>query len=204
MRDVTNRRWNLALCTLALLVAAPASASGANPADPLDFVKARYAELNEIVAKYPEKARMQQGIRDVMETLVDYPELSRRTLADQWGKLKKKEQAEFVAEFKKMIQRSYVKRFDAGRKFTIDYTGEKRIDAEGNVTVPSVIRSGRSEAKVEYVLRPRGGSWLAFDVVIDDVSMIRNYRKQFHDILARDGFPGLMDRLRRKNAKSEE
>jgi phospholipid transport system substrate-binding protein len=192
------------LATMAVLIGLPWSAAAANPGDPLDFVKARYTELQEVVKKFPEKAPMQKGIRDVMETFVDYPELSRRTLADQWAKLKKKEQTDFVAEFKKMIQRSYVKRFDPGTVFTIDYAGDKRTDAEGSVTVPSTIRSGRSEAKVEYVLRTLAGKWLAFDVVIDDVSMVRNYRKQFHDIMVKEGFPGLMERLRKKNAAAQE
>lgn len=199
-----TRRTRTMLATLALLIAAPHAAAAANPGDPLDFVKARYADLQSVVKKFPEKARMQQGIRDVMETFVDYGELSKRTLADQWEKLSKKQQADFVAEFKKMIQRTYVKRFDAGKEFTIDYTGEKRTEADGTVTVPSTIRSGRSEAKVEYALRTAAGKWLAFDVVIDDVSMVRNYRKQFHDIMSKDGFPGLMDRIRKKNAAAQE
>jgi phospholipid transport system substrate-binding protein len=196
------RTTTMAILALALL--APLRGAAAAPGTPLDFVRARYAELLDVAKKHPEKAGLQQGIRDVMETFVDYAELSRRTLADRWDGLKKKEQADFIAEFKKMIQRSYVKRFDPGTTFTIDYAEAARTEADGTVTVPSVIRSGRSEAKVEYALRDKGGRWWAFDVVIDDVSMVRNYRKQFHDILQKEGFPGLMDRLRKKNAKTEE
>ncbi len=197
-------RTKATLATLAIVVGIPWSAAAANPGDPQEFVKARYNELQDIVKKFPDKAPMQKGIRDVMETFVDYPELSRRTLADQWEKLKKKEQTDFVGEFKKMIQRSYVKRFEPGTVFTIDYAGDRRTEADGSVTVPSTIHSGRSEAKVEYVLRTLAGKWVAFDVVIDDVSMIRNYRKQFHDILQKEGFPGLMGRLRKKNTASLE
>ena len=192
---------------LALVLMGPASiASAAAPAstDPLDFVKQRYEELQSVVKKFPEKDKMQQGIREVMERFVDYPELSRRTLADQWDKLAKGQRSEFVGEFKKMIQRSYVKRFDPGIVFTIDYTGERRAETDGAVTIPSIIRSGRSEAKVEYTVRTVSGKWLAFDVVVDDVSMVRTYRKQFHDIILKDGFKGLLERLRKRNAASQE
>ena len=198
------RHTKALLTVTAIMVCVPCSALAASPVGPTDFVKARYAELQDVVKKFPEKATMQKGIRDVMETFVDYAELSKRTLADQWAKLKKKDQTDFVAEFKKMIQRSYVKRFDPGTVFTIDYSGSLRTDADGSVTVPSTIHSGRSEAKVEYVLRTQAGKWLAYDVVIDDVSMIRNYRKQFYDIMQKDGFTGLMERLRKKNAAAQE
>ena len=192
------------ILVLAILLAIPAAAYGTEPGAAGEFVKTRYFELLGVVKKFPEKARMQQGIRDVMETFVDYPELSKRTLADQWQKLSRKQQSDFVLEFKRMIQRSYVKHFDPGKEFTIDYPGGERSDPDGSVTVPSVIRSGRSEAKVEYVLRSQSGRWLACDVVIDDVSMVRNYRKQFHDIVEKNGFQGLMERLRKKNSASQE
>jgi phospholipid transport system substrate-binding protein len=192
---------------MALLAAAaviPARAGAAGPGTPMDFVKAKQAELQALAAKTPDKAVLHQGIRDVMESFVDYGELSKRTLADRWATLKKKEQADFTAEFKQMIQRSYVKRFEPGTNFNIVYEPDVRTEEDGAVTVGSTIQSGRSEAKVEYVLKDRSGRWWAFDVVIDDVSMVRNYRKQFHDIWAKEGFPGLMARLRKKNAARAE
>lgn len=192
------------VAVLAAAAVIPARAGAAGPLGPLDFVKGKQAELQALVAKQADKAALHASIRDVMETFVDYAELSKRTLADRWANLKKKEQADFTAEFKQMIQRSYVKRFDPGKTVDIEYTGETRPEADGAVAVASVVKSGRSEAKVEYVLREKAGRWWAFDVVIDDVSMVRNYRKQFNDILAKEGFPGLMDRLRKKNAARAE
>jgi phospholipid transport system substrate-binding protein len=146
---------------------------------------------------------MQQGIRDVMETFIDYRELGRRTLVGEWDGLKKKQQDDFVGEFKKMIQRTYVRRFDPEREVTIEYVGTG-TDPDGSATVNSIVHSGRSEARVEYRFIRKTGDWWACDVVIDDVSMVQNYRKQFHDIIAKSGFPGLMDRIRKKNAKAVE
>lgn len=184
---------------LVLAVAAPARGETA-----LEFVQARHADLQRLVERIPEKEALQEEIRKVMDTFVDYQELSRRTLAGHWDSLKPKDRKAFQQEFQKMVQRSYVRRFDPGKAFTIEY-GETISEGEdGGTVVPSTIRAGRSEARVDYVLHRKGGAWWAFDVVIDEVSMVRNYRKQFHDILQKEGFSGLMDRLRKKNARAQE
>lgn len=176
----------------------------AAPGDPIDLIRAKYAEIEDVVARNPERAAMQAGIRTVMETFVDYRELAKRALAGQWDRLDEKGRAEFVDEFKKMIQRTYVKRFNPNKKVAIEYHGKPEPQKDGSVLVRTTVRSGRSEARVDYLFHPRGGQWWAFDVIIDDVSMVKNYRKQFHDILQRDGYDGLMERIRKKNAKAQD
>ncbi len=174
----------------------------AAPADPIALIQGKYAEIEDVVAKNPEREAMQAGIRRVMDTFVDYEELGRRTLAGQWEKLDKKQRAEFVDEFKKMIQRTYVKRFNPDKKVEIEYHGGPQPQKDGGVLVATTVRSGRSEARVDYLFHKRANQWWAYDVIIDDVSMVKNYRKQFHDIMQREGFDGLMERIRKKNAKA--
>jgi phospholipid transport system substrate-binding protein len=180
----------------------PAAAAGA-PADPLDFVKKKYTEIQDLVKRYPKKADLHQAIRDVMETFVDYRELSKRTLPGEWDKLKKKQQDEFIAEFKQMIQRTYVKRFNPEKEVRIDYKDSSVTD-DGSAVVRSIVHSGKSEAAVDYRFHKQRGDWWAYDVVIDDVSMVQNYRKQFHDIVQKSGWDGLMAKIRKKNAKAQE
>ena len=187
---------------VAAVLALPAGA-GAAPSDPLEYVRTKYAEIQAVVKKFPEKEAMQQGIRDVMETFVDYRELSKRTLPDSWDKLAKKQQDGFVDEFKKMIQRTYVRRFNPNKEVAVEYKGAT-TEADGTSTVNSIVHSGRSEARVDYRFHKKGAQLWAFDVVIDDVSMVKNYRKQFHDIMAKSNFDGLMDKIRKRNAKAQE
>ncbi len=188
--------------TISLLVTAFAAEGNTAPADPISLIKAKYAEIEDVVARNPEQAPMRAGIRQVMDTFVDYRELGRRTLAGEWDRLDKRQRDEFVEEFKKMIQRTYVKRFNPNKKVEIEYHGTPERQKDGSVLVATTVRSGRSEARVDYLFHRRANRWWAFDVIIDDVSMVKNYRKQFHDIVRRDGFDGLMERIRRKNAKA--
>lgn len=196
-------RWMVAIAVAAI----PASVAARTGDDPLALVKAKYDEIQAVVKKYPEKAAMQKGIKDVMETFVDYKELGKRTLMPHWDKLKRAEQDDFVKEFKQMIQRTYVKRFDPDKEVRIEYKGDAVMAGDGTATVDSVVHSGRSEARVVYRFHKAGGKWMAFDVAIDDVSMVQNYRKQFHDIMTKNapnGYPELMKKIRNKNAKAQE
>ncbi len=192
----------LAGWTLSVLFATLAVPGRAAPADPIPLIKAKYAEIEVVVARNPDRSALHAGIREVMDTFVDYRELGRRALAGEWDKLDERRRAEFVDEFKKMIQRTYVKRFNPNKKVEIEYHGEPERRKDGTVLVKTTVHSGRSEARVDYLFHRRAHRWWAFDVIIDDVSMVKNYRKQFHDIVQRDGFDGLMERIRRKNAKA--
>ena len=210
---------SLAPLVAILLVSPPALGS---PSDPIDVVKFKYQEITSVVDRNPERAAMDKGIREVLDTFVDYRELSRRTLADHWEGLKRKQQGDFVDVFKLMIQRSYVRKFNPNKQVRIEYRGGTTFAPDGTATVSTVVHSGKSEARVDYLFHRLGGakkddalkdagkdtskdtSWWSFDVVIDDVSMVKNYRKQFHDIWDKEGFDGLMKRIRKKNAASAE
>lgn len=172
------------------------------PGGPIELIQAKYGEIQQVVSANPEKEPMQAGIRAIMDTFVDYRELGRRALDRQWDKLNDKQRNEFVEEFKKMIQRTYVKRFNPNKKVEIEYHGDPEKQRDGTWLVKTTVRSGRSEARVDYLFLQRDKRWWAFDVIIDGVSMVKNYRKQFSEIMKREGFDGLMERIRKKNAKA--
>jgi len=83
------------------------------------------------------------------------------------------------------------------------YLGEKARD--GDLLVSTEVhakRKGRPyTVAVDYVLRKDGAGWRAFDVATDGVGLVENYRAQFNKIIAKDGFAGLLDRMRKKKAQ---
>lgn len=180
-----------------------ASSAVAAPKDPTDLVRERYARIQKVVDRNPGKAAMRKGIRKVMDTFVDFEELGRRTLKGNWEGLKRRQRKQFVKGFKQMIQRTYVKRFNPNRKVRIEYRGAAEMKDDGTASVYTIVRSGKSEAKVDYRFHRVKRKWKAFDVIIDDVSQVKNYRKQFHRIMKKDGFDGLMAKIRKKNDKEK-
>lgn len=206
--EVTMRPANILTAVFTFLVLASATA-GAVPLasnaagagdDPRALLNGKYAEIQVLVQQATSRDELQGKVRALMDSYVDYAELGRQCLGETWATLKPADQTAYLAEFKQMIQRSYVKRFDAKKTFTVEFRGDtERNGAEARVA--SVIRTGKSEAEVDYVLRqqPKGG-WMAVDVAIDEVSWMRSYRKQFRTIVERDGFPALLAKLKKKNA----
>ena len=174
--------------------------------DPLQILKEKYQEFREVIKKYgKDEHKMRQKLREVMDTFVDFRELSKRTLPGTWDKLKPEEKKEFVAEFKKMIQRSYLKKFHADQKFTIEYNTKTKFNKKDRTAyVSTTIKAGKSEAKVDYSFYKNKGKWWAYDVIIDDISMMKKYRRQFVRIIRKSGFEVLLNKIKRRNKIREE
>lgn len=166
---------------------------------PIRLLNVKYAQMKKIIKKYPKQNEMRNQLRQVMETFIDYGELSRLTLPGTWKKLKRKQRREFTDQFKQMIQRTYVNKFNANRKFSITYNGKVVYKKHGKAFVSTTIHSGRSEAKVDYSFRKKRGKWWAFDVIIDDISLMKKYRRQFVRIVRRDGFDALLTKISKRN-----
>jgi phospholipid transport system substrate-binding protein len=190
----------------AMLILAISPTASASPVAPglMKAIEGRYDDMLKAVRSTDDKEAQRTGLRKAMDAFVDFDEMGRRTMAGTWDSLNAKQRKAFIAEFKQLIQRTYVRRFDAEQQFEVEYKGEPETEPDGAFLVHSIIRAGRSEVNVDYRFHRKGKAWWAFDVVIDDVSMIRNYRKQFHDIQAKEGFDGLMARLVKRNREQAE
>jgi|GEM_PF-1785963 len=178
-----------------LLTAVPTQASPAK-----DFISAKHKKLDEITAKSTTVDAMRDKIRKEMDGFVDYEEMSRLTLPTQWEGLDAAKRKEFTDLFKKMIQKTYVKRFEPQKSLHIEYQGEETL-GDGRMKVKSIIKSGRSSADVHYLMRERGGRFWVHDIVIDDASQVQNYRRQFKKLVDKEGWSGLIARMKKNVAK---
>jgi phospholipid transport system substrate-binding protein len=188
---------------LTLAVSIISATANAAPASPVDVVRDKYTDIKTFIGQSKDRPALEKRIRELMDSFVDYAELGKRTLPSNWASLKPKDQQRFVDQFKKMIQRSYVKKFNPDTVFTVDLNPATETAPDGSVVVKSTIHSGKSEASVNYAFHQGKGRWFAHDVVIDDISMVKNYRKQFNDIITKDGFEGLMTKLEKKNREAD-
>lgn len=146
-------------------------------------------------------AKVTTSVRDFL----DIDELGKRAMANQWSKLKPEQQKQFLDTLRALIEDNYVRGLRANLEYTVDYTGES-TDKDGNTIVATTIntkRHGRPyKIEVDYVLKKDGDKLKAWDVKTDGVGLVENYKTQFDTIIGKEGFDGLIARMKKKQASA--
>jgi phospholipid transport system substrate-binding protein len=134
---------------------------------------------------------------------LDVDELGKRALVDHWTKLTAAQQKEFLELLRGLIEDNYVKGLRANLEYKVVYKGETE-QADGTRLVKTEIKTKRRgrpyTIKVDYVLQKSGSTWKCYDVVTDGVGLVENYRAQFDKIIGKDGFDGLLAKMKKKRA----
>jgi phospholipid transport system substrate-binding protein len=137
-------------------------------------------------------------IRKIINEVFDYKELSQRTLGRDWKKFKPEQQTEFIDLFSKLLENVYADRILAYTHEKIEFGKETELK-KGRVEVESyIITLDNTKVPLFYRMSNRTGQWRVYDVVIEGVSMIKNYRGQFRQILSKKKPEDLLQTLREK------
>jgi phospholipid transport system substrate-binding protein len=137
-------------------------------------------------------------IGEEIEQVFDFRELSRRTVGKQWRKMSPEQQTEFVELFKKLLQGVYADRLLAYSDQKIIFDKEVMLK-KGRAEVQSYLQtSDGKKIPMFYRLTDKSGNWKAYDIIIEGVSMVKNYRTQFREIIAKDSPEKLLEVLRSK------
>lgn len=137
-------------------------------------------------------------IRRIARELFDFDEISRRALSRHWAPRTPDEQAEFVALFSDLLERSYMNRIEAYAGEKISFTAEA-LDGSFATVRSKVVTQRRSETALDYRMHVRAGHWQVYDVLIDGVSFVSTYRSQFDRVIQAESYGALVERLRKKN-----
>lgn len=138
-------------------------------------------------------------LRAIILPRFDFTEMARRSLGADWGRLQGREQ-EFVAAFIQFAESSYTNALGAYRGEKMNY-GRETIDKDMAEVYTEVVGSSGEATPIVYKMRLVGGDWKVYDVVIDDVGIVGNFRSQFARILKNDSLDGLMAKMRAKSAQ---
>jgi phospholipid transport system substrate-binding protein len=147
-----------------------------------------------------EERRLAAELRAKLKTFLDVDELGRRALIDHWGSLDAKQRSEFTSILGELVEASYLKALRNQVQYQVRYVSEKAKG--GDLVVATEVdieqKNGRQALSIDYVLRRDGERFRAFDVVTDGVGLVENYRAQFNKIIAKEGIPGLLSRMKKK------
>ena len=194
-----NKRFMGLFLILAICLMLPLQSYAATPKETVEKgVNNLLKTLGDPAFKAQTKDQQIATLGTEIEKVFDFTELSKRTLGRDWKKMSAAQQTEFVKLFKELLQGVYADRL-------LEYSDQKVIfDKEialkkGRAEVQSYLQtSDGKKIPLFYRLTDKGGSWKVYDVIIEGVSMGKNYRTQFRKILAKDSPDKLLEILRDK------
>ena len=187
---------------MASLILAVGVAGGVWAGMPADQVRLQIERIVKVLADPGLKRPGHEHVRHaavgkIVEETFDLGEMTRRTLGPHWQSLTEAERAEFVTLFGDLLDRAYFTRIAA-------YNGEKitvladSIDGDLATVRTRIVTQQGTEVPVDYRMLRRGDRWVVYDVSIEGVSLVANYRAQFNRIIQTSSYQALVDKLKAK------
>ncbi len=197
-----NKRYTGVILILAIFFVIPLQGWAATPKETVETgVNQVIATLGDPAFKAKTKDEQIAQIGEEINSIFDFKELSRRTLGREWKKMKPEQQKEFVQLFRELLQGVYADRLLAYSDQKIIF-GKETMLKKGRAEVQSYLQtSDGKKIPLFYRLTDKSGSWKVYDVIIEGVSMVKNYRTQFRQILAKGSHDKLLKILRDKVGK---
>jgi phospholipid transport system substrate-binding protein len=191
-------RVTAAVLAMGLLTAAPAAAGVAT--DQLRGAVDRVLKtLDDPSLKGESKALDRRtAVRKIANEIFDFGEIAKRSLARHWQPLSEAQRTEFVGLFADLLERSYISKIETYGGEKIQYSSE-RVDGDLATVSTRIVTKNGTEVPVDYRMIKRGGDhWLVYDVSIEGVSLVSNYRTQFNKIIQTSSYNELVSKLRNK------
>lgn len=153
--------------------------------------------LSDQQLKAPEYAlERRQLVKQSVNRLLDYEEMGKRTLGAQWKHLTVAEQDEFLSLFRQFLSNSYESQFEAYSDEQVKYSGERQ--KSGFAEVRTVLVASKGNIPFDFRLIWKAGQWWVYDMVVDGISLVKNFRAQFSRIIRASSFQGLLVKLKTK------
>jgi phospholipid transport system substrate-binding protein len=188
--------------TLALIVVvlvAFVTPSRASATDATTQLSATMNEFVTILVNTPVAELRQTGLPDKALKLInsrfDFSEMTKRSLGAHWNALEANEQQEFIDAYSQMVLRFFGRSVRAAGDETIQYKREVRDGILASVET-KVVSGSRDDFAIDYRLHDIDGQWKVYDVLIDHISIVNNYRAQFERVIAKSSVKELLQRMK--------
>lgn len=173
--------------------------------EPTDQLKETIDKVIEILKnkelKKPNRTEERRAfLRKVTDERFDYEEMAKRALSIHWAKRSLQERKEFVSLFKELLERSYINKIESYSDEVILYASET-VESDFSVVKTKIVTKRNIEIPIDYKLYKTKAQWKIYDVSIEGVSLVSNYRNQFNKIIRAHSYEELVKRLK---AKKEE
>ena len=198
-----KRQITTMILMVALFIVMPFQAYAASAKETVETSVNKITKtLSDPVFKAKPKDAKITEIGNIIGEVFDFTELSKRTLGREWKKMKPEQQKEFIELFKDLLEGVYADRLLAYEDEKIEF--DREIDLkEGRAEVQSnIVLSDGTKIPIFYRLTNQSGEWKTYDLILEGVSLVKNYRSQFREILSKDSPEKLLEIMRNKAKKS--
>lgn len=164
---------------------------------PMETVQKTVEEVLEVLrdGTLNEEARREE-VTQLISRRFDFPGMSQRILATNWRDARLEQKKDFIELFRQLLGNTYWKRIRNYRNERVEVVSES---IKGNqAKVLTLIQGADKAIPVDYKLREKQGRWMAYDVIIEQVSLVRNYQVSFQNIVKKDGMDALLNEMRLK------
>jgi phospholipid transport system substrate-binding protein len=201
--------WKTAIgvFVVTLMLESPASPQ-ASAGVPTDQLRGSVDKVLKLVGdpggkREPARAR-RAALRKIADDIFDWEETARRSLGTHWQQRTPAEREEFVRVFADLLERSYISKIELYDGEKIGYAGDT-IDGNQAIVRTRLVNKHGNEMGVNYkMLRRDGDRWKVYDVEIEGVSLVANYRTQINNLLRRTSYPELVRTMKSKSATEPE
>lgn len=196
-RRIVHKAVGIVLMWFVVVAAVPAGSES-----PTEAVRGTITRvigiLEDQALKHPAKLMPRRRmLEEVIAGRFDYAEMSKRALAAYWAPLTETQRAEFVEIFKSFLSDRYAEKIEGYRGEQVVYLSER---IEGTYAeVRTGLRSDKTAIPMDYRLFLKEGRWHAYDIIVDGVSLVKNYRSQFQKIIRESSYQELVKKLRERS-----
>lgn len=193
----------IALFLLPFVLWAPRPSTAGAPTEQIQAsVDKLLAILRSPQLKGPGKTKERRDqIRQVISARFDFPEMARRSLGSEWRRLSPKDRDEFVRLYTDLLERAYIDRIESYSDEKFSYIRES-LDRDFAEVQSRIITGRREEFSLNYKTHLMNGEWKVYDVVVENISLVNNYRSQFTRIIANAGYEELVRRMKEKQIEA--
>jgi phospholipid transport system substrate-binding protein len=192
---------SLGLIALAIALVAPSARAGSSAEE---FIQTHQAQVTSLLRQGQTGQRDKQ-VATVLDGMIAYEELAKRSLAAHWDDLSDAQHKEFTDVLRRLVQRSYEKNLKNILEYRVEYLGEEP-GSEGIVVhtrASSEQKPDEEPITIDYRLLQSGTTFKVIDIVTEGSSLVNNYKNQFHRIIQKDGYETLVKRMKDKLAKGQ-
>ncbi|HKO29763.1 MAG TPA: ABC transporter substrate-binding protein [Nitrospiraceae bacterium] len=163
-------------------------------------LKQMFRILNDEELKMPGRAEARhQQLEKVIGNRIAYDEMAKRSLGPQWAQLNDEERQEFVRLYAQLLRDTYSSRFDNYSDEKVEFLQEK-LDGD-YAEVRTRLTGSKFSLDVDYRMLQRAGDWHVYDIIVDEISLVRSYRQQFTTIIRKSSYAELVAKLKEKSGE---